>query len=181
MENDSLKSAWQRMATQDKSSKELKTIIKERGHSMLSKIRRQLIIEVIGAAVFLIVYYDFFDGDKKPLYANVFFGAALFFMICHNIVMFMQFRSSIKGENIDQLLRDRLYKMKIYAITSALLRLVLASSFLMFFVSAMKFTPVMYWLLSGAILMFMVQLGAFIRLWRGRIGRMKEVIEGLHS
>ena len=102
-------------------------------------------------------------------------------MICHNIVTFIQIQSRIKGENIDQLLRDRLYKMKIYAITSALLRLVLAASFLVFFVSAMKFTPVMYWLLAGAILMFLVQLGAFIRLWYRRVGRMKEVIEGLHS
>ncbi|WP_261387669.1 hypothetical protein [Chitinophaga pinensis] len=32
------------------------------------KMRRQLLMETIAFILFLIVYYDFFDGDKKPVY-----------------------------------------------------------------------------------------------------------------
>ena len=181
MENDSLKSAWRRMATEDKSSEELKTIIRERGHSLVKRIRRQLIIETIGVIAFLIVYYDFFDGDKKPLYANIFLVTALAFVISHNVIGFIQMRFRIKGENIKQLLNDRLYKMKIYAIASGILRLLVVCAFLVFFVSVIKFTQVKYWILIGAILLFLTQMVVFIKIWNGRIGRMREVIESLHG
>jgi hypothetical protein len=181
MENDSLKSAWQQMVTEDKSNDELKIIIRRRGHDFLKKIRRQLIIEAISAVAFLIVYYDFFDGDKKPFLANVFLVAALFFMISHNVVSYIQMRSPIKGENIEHLLSDRLYKMKIYAIASAILRLLVACSFLVFFVSVIRFTQVKYWVLSGIIFVFLVQMVLFIKIWNGRIGHLREVIRSLQN
>jgi hypothetical protein len=181
MDNDSLKSVWRRMVTEDKTSEELKTIVKERNRSLVKRIRRQFIIEAIGSAVFLIVYYDFFDGDQKPLYANIFLVAALVFMIIHNIVGLMQMKLLPKGENIDELLDDRLYKMKIYAMVSGILRLLLACSFLVFFISIITFDQVKYLILSGIILSLLIQMFVFIKIWNERIRRMKEAIKNLHA
>jgi cation transport ATPase len=181
MENDFLKSAWRRKATEDKNTQDLEKIIRDRGHRVVKKVRRQLIIEVIATVSFLIVYYDFFDGDKKPFLANTFLVMALVFMAGQNIVAFIQFRSEIKGENIGELLNDRVYKMKMYVIGSSILRLLVASSFLVFFVSVIKFTVVKYLILAGAILFFLIQLGVFIRTWSKRIGHMKEAITDLHK
>jgi hypothetical protein len=181
MENDTLKSAWGRMATEQKTSHELKTLISERSHSLVKRIRRQFILETVTSVVFIITYYDFFDGDKKPFFANAFLVSAFLFFISHNIVAFIQMRYLIKGENIEQLLSDRLYKMKVHAITSGILRLLAICSFLVFFGSVIKFTPVKYWILAGAMLFFLVQMILFVRIWKGRIGRMKEVIERLRS
>jgi len=179
MDNDSLKSAWKQMATAEKSSLELKTIIRKRSYSLMKRIRRQFIIETIAATAFLVVYYDFFDGDQKPLYANILLVAALLFMIIHNVVGLMQIKSQVKGENIEELLNDRLYKMRTYAMASAILRLLMACSFLVSFISVIKFTPFKYWILISVILIFLIQMFVFIRIWNERIRRMKEIIENL--
>lgn len=181
MENDSLKSAWRRMATEDKSHMELKTIIKERSHFFLKRIRRQFVIETIAMVIFLIVYYDFFDGDQKPLYVNILLVAALLFMIIHNIVGYMQMRLRFRGENIEKLLNDRLHKMKVHAITSGILRLLMVCSFLLFFLSVIKFTQGKYWIFTAVILVFLVQIAVFIQIWRVRIRRMKETINNLRA
>lgn len=181
MEKDSLFEAWRRVPTEDRSSSELKEIIRKKGHSVLGKVRRQLIIESISAFVFLIAYYNFLDGDKKPFLANAFLVAAFLLLIGHNIITLLQMRQNIKGENIKQLLSDRLYKMKRYAFASCIVRAFLAGSFLAFFVSAMKLNPTIYVLMAGAILLFLIQLSIFIRTWNGRIARMRQVIESFEG
>jgi amino acid transporter len=177
MENDSLKSAWQRMATEEKSSVELKTMIRKRSDALVKRIRRQFIIETIAIAAFLIVYYDFFDGYQKPLYANILLVAALFFVMIHNALGLMQWKLRAKGENIEELLNDRLLKMRKYAIVSGILRVLVACSFLVFFISVIKFTQDKYWILLCVILVFLIQIYVVIKIWIERIRRMKEVIE----
>lgn len=181
MENDFLKAAWRRMSIEEKSSVELKTIIRQRSNSLVKRIRRQFLIETIATVVFLIVYYDFFDGDQKPLYANIFLIAGLLFTIIHNIVSLTQIKPGIKGGNIEELLNDRLYKMKTYAIVSGVLRLLMACSFLIFFVSVIRFTEVKYWILLGVILLFLIQMAVFMKIWNARVSRMKGIIEDLRQ
>lgn len=181
MENDFLKSAWKQIVVEDKSSLELKTIISQRGNSLVKKIRKQFIIETIATLAFLIVYYDFFDGDKKPLYANVLLIFAVLFTIIHNILGLKQMKLTVKGENIEESLVYRLHKMKRYALVSGILRILMACSFLAFFVSVITFTQVKYWILSCIILMFLIQISVFIKTWNGRIRRMEEIIENLRA
>lgn len=167
------------MTIEDKSSLELKAIITQRSNSLVKRIRKQFLIETIATAVFIIVYYDFFDGHQKPFYANILLIAGLLFTIIHNVVGLRQLKSSAKGENIDEILNDRLYKMKMYAIVSGVLRLLVACSFLIFFVSIIRFTQLKYWILLSIILLFLIQMAVFIRIWKDRISRMKGIIENL--
>jgi hypothetical protein len=181
MENNFLQSTWRQLSTEDKSSLELKAMIKDRGRSAVKRIRKQLILETIAAIVFLIVYYDFFDGDKKPFFANMFLVAALLFMISHNMIVAIQMRLPIRGDNIEQLLGDRLSKMKMYATLSVILRVLVVSSFLVFFLSVIELTVIKYWILSCIILVFLIQMILFIKIWNGRIGHMREVLRELHT
>jgi hypothetical protein len=181
MESDSLKSAWKRIPTGDRSNQELKMIIRERGRSLTGKIRRQLIIEIVFISSFLIVYYDFFDGDQKPLYANISLVAALFLFVVHNILGIAQMIFRNKGESIDQVLRSRVLKMKIYAAVASALRFMAGASFLLFFISVIKFTQVKYWILFCIVIVFLIQMIFFIKMWLGRIRRMKEIVDSLGS
>ena len=181
MENDSLKSMWKGVATADKSSLELQTIIKERGHSLLKRVRRQLIIEAIGMGAFLIVYYDFFDGHRKPFFANVLLVAALLLVIIHNIFGYMQLKSRESGGNIEQILSKRLSKMKVYAVIAGTLRILAAASFLFFFMSVIPFSQVKYWILAGVIFIFLIQMAVFFKIWNVRIEGMKQVVNSLRA
>ncbi len=70
MELDALQSIWQHSDQAPKTTTEIKTMMLERTHPVLKRIRRQLIIESIAFAFFLVTYYNFFDGDKKHFHAK---------------------------------------------------------------------------------------------------------------
>ncbi len=177
MENDALKSAWQGSKTPRKSDTELKSILQE-NHPILKRIRRQLVIEAAAFAVFLSVYYDFFDGDRKPLYANVLLVSAILFVIVHNIAGYVFTRRGVKGENIRQSLEDRLSGMKTYAAVSVATRLLTAACLWGFFTSVITFDATRYGLLAVLVATAVIQIVILSRIWLGRIKRMQEVIDG---
>ena len=49
-------------------------------------MRRQLLIEIVSFAIFLSIYYDFFDGSQKPFWANVILVATILLVIGHNLI-----------------------------------------------------------------------------------------------
>ncbi len=176
MENDALKSAWQDLPTPQKSNPELKSILHESAHPVLKGIRRQLLIELVGFTAFLLVYYDFFDGDRKPLYANMLLVSAMLLVMAHNIAGYLLTRRGIKGNTIRQSLEDRLGDMKTYAIVSVALRVLAAACLWFFFMSVVTFDAHRYWLLAVVVVLVLVQITALSRIWLGRLKRMREVI-----
>ncbi|WP_257669801.1 hypothetical protein [Parapedobacter tibetensis] len=176
MENDALKSAWQGMDTPQKSNTELKSIMQESAHPVLKGIRMQLMIEIVGFTVFLLVYYDFFDGDRKPFYANVLLVSAMLFVIVHNIIGYVLTKRGVKGNNIKQSLEDRFSKMKTYAMVSIATRMLAAVCLWFFFLSVIKFNADRYWMLAVVVLVVVVQITVLSKIWVRRIKRMKEAI-----
>ena len=124
-------------------------------------------------------YIYFFDGDRKPLYANVLLIGAMLFVIIHNIIGYMLTRRGIKGNNIKQSLEDRLSKMKTYATVSIATRMAAAICLWLFFISVIKFDVDRYWMLAAVILAVVAQLTVLSRIWKGRIKRMKGAIDSL--
>lgn len=178
MENDALKSAWQAIPTPRKSDAELKSALREGVHPVLKGIRRQLVIEAVAFAVFLSVYYDFFDGDRKPLYANIMLVGAMLFVIAHNIAGYLFARQRVGADSIRQSLEGRLARMKAYAAASIAARVLAGACLCLFFTSVIEFDASRYGLLAVVITVFAVQVAALSGLWRRRIRRMQEVIEG---
>jgi hypothetical protein len=176
MEQDPLKAAWQNIATGQKSNGELSGMIKERLHPVLKRIRIQLVLEMFSFIVFLIVYYDFFDGNKKPVYANVCLVSALVLVILHNLIGYFLIKHPFKENNIKQSLQQRLAKIKKYAATAIAVRFLMVVCLLIFFTSTIKFNENKYWLLIGLVIILLIEMLLLSLLWKKRIKRIKASI-----
>ena len=181
MEQDALKSAWQNMSAGQKTNSELNSMMRERTHPVLKRIRKQLIIESAAFSVFLFVYYDFFDGDRKPLYVNMLLVTAILFILLHNIMGYMLTRSRVKGNTIKQSLEDHLYKMNLYAVVSVVSRVLVAACLLLFFTSVITFNAGKYWILAVVILVLAIQMALLSRIWMKRIKQMKRNTDSFYS
>jgi hypothetical protein len=142
-------------------------LLRERQHPVLKQIRTQMIIELIGFVLFLIVYYDFFDGARKPLYANVLLVAAMVAVIAVNVVGYVFAKQGMPGENIRALLELHLLKMRIYAVIAVLARALMMVSVVVFFKANLIVA-----------LLFIGMLMVLIRLWVRRIRKIKTVYNG---
>ena len=123
-----------------------------------------MVIELIGFVLFLSVYYNFFDGAQKPVYANVLLITAMLVVIAVNIVGYVFAKQGVPGENVRELLEKHLIKMRIYAIVSVFARALMMTAFVVFF----KGNAIVIVLFIG---LFM----ALVRLWVVRIRNLKTV------
>lgn len=179
MEHDTLKSAWQGITTNRKTNMELNSMMRESGHPVLKRIRKQLILETLSFTVLLFVYYDFFDGDRKPFYANVLLVTAILFVLLHNIVGYVLTKHPVKGNSIKQSLENQLLKLKAYAAVSVASRVLTVACLLLFFTSVITFTTDKYWMLAAIILLLVIQIALLSGIWMKRIGQLRSTINSL--
>jgi hypothetical protein len=177
MELDTLQSAWQNNEPALKGNTEISAMMRERTHPVLKRIRRQMIIEGIAFTFFLFAYYNLFDGDKKPFYANVLLVAAMLFALMHTIAAYILAQGGAVGNTIKQALSNRLSKLKGYALTSVISRVLVAGCLLFFFTSIITFTTEKYWLLAAMILVFIIQIMLLSGIWFKRIRQVKNAME----
>ncbi|OQP52496.1 hypothetical protein [Niastella populi] len=181
MNDDLLKSAWQGMVGEPKSDATIKNMMQERAHPLLRRIRIQLIIEIAAFTVFLIVYYDFFDGDRKPLYANVILVMGLLFVITHNLIGYIVNRRSVTGNTIKQSLARHVARIKNFAIVSVSTRVLAAACLLLFFTSTVTLTENKRWILAVIILIFIIQIALLLRIWIKRIDALKGTVNDFNE
>lgn len=178
MEDDALKSAWQHTGTHRKSTTDLESAMKESNHPVLKGIRRQLVFETVGFTLFLLVYYDFFDGDRKPLYANLALVGAMLLVIGHNIAGYLLTTRGMKDSSIRRSLEERLSNIKNYAIASVAARVLVMTCVCIFFTSVVAPDTRRYLLLAAATVIFAAQIALLSRIWWRRIKRLKAIIAG---
>jgi hypothetical protein len=180
METDNFKSSWQQLPTESTSPAAISKMIRENRHPVLKGIRIQLIIETIGWGIFLLVYYDFFDGDRKPFYANVILVAAVGLMLVHNIAGYFTHRNKVAGGNLNQSLQQYLAGIKQYARIAITSRVMAILAFLLFFLLTVQWTPHKYWLLT-LLLIIPVQVWLLYKVWANRIKQISQSIASLNS
>lgn len=178
MEPDNLKSAWKNMATTNRSAEALQGMIRENKHPVLKGIRRQMIIEILSWIIFLVVYYDFFDGHRKPFYVNLLLVAAVGFVLIHSVWGYLFTRNLAKGNNLIQSLENYLAGMKRYAIVSVASRVVTILALLLFFTAVIKVDTFKYLVLGGLLLVVVFQAILLSRIWLKRIKHLQESIGG---
>jgi hypothetical protein len=182
MEKDSLQSAWNTPRDSESTTvTELKSFLQENRHPVLNKMRRQLLIEVVAFTVLLFVYYDFFDGDRRPVYANLLLVATLLLVIVHNIFGYLSAKRPVHGQDLIHSLQRRVKSLRHYAIVSVVIRVLAVTCILLFFSSTIVFNAARYTILSAILLVFIVQLILLIRLWSGRIRNLRTTITLLRS
>lgn len=178
---DQLKSAWKGIHTDKTQHETLRSMLQERKHPVLKRIRTQMLIEVIAYSVILLVYYDFFDGDRKPLYLNVLLAGSLLFAIIHSAIGYTSMRRKIKGDNLRQSLAHSLAATRRFAIVAIASRVATAIFMLLFFTSVITFNATKYWILAVVIVIFLVQVWVLVRMWRNRIQQLRASIRLLEG
>jgi len=182
MELDDMKSYWKHLPSESsKPAEALKSMIKENGHPVLKGIRRQLAIEIAGWLIFLIVFYDFFDGHKKPLYLNLMVIGAGIFLVAHNLLGYFMSRNLKTAGNLVQALSHYVARAKTYSAVSVASRFVSTTAVVMFLVDGIQFTREKYVMLAGLLLVFTLQIGWLIRLWIKRITELEGSVRELRS
>src|SRR5664279_1488164 len=100
MELNDLKSNWQNAGGASKSECELQKMTKITRSPAIQRIRKKLIIETIALLMFSVVYYDWFDGDKKPVYANVLLLSSVLLYILNDVIGYIAIANPISGLNL---------------------------------------------------------------------------------
>lgn len=139
-------------------------LLHERQHPVLKQIRKQMIIELVGFILFLTAYYDFFDGARKPLYANILLVSAMLTVIAVNIIGYVFTKQGVPGENVRELLERHLAKLQTYAVVAVLARALMMLSVVVFFKGS-----------AIVVILFIGMLVLLVRLWVKRIRRIKAV------
>jgi hypothetical protein len=179
MELDALQAAWQNSSPAPKTNAELRSMMQERTHPILKRIRRQLIIESIAYTFFLFAFYNMFDGDQKPVYVNVLLVTAMLFALVHNITGYRLAKGGVTGIDLRAAMNGHLSKLRVYAFISVISRVLVAACLLFFFSSVITFTAKKYWLLAGIIIIFMLQVIFLSEIWWKRIRQVRQVIDNL--
>lgn len=173
MTQDPLKTIWKQVAPEAYD-------IRVRQHPALRGILRQLLMELIAFFIFLLVYYDFFDGGRKPFYLNAILVLSVGSMLLHNVWGYLVIRYRSRGESLFHSMKAYLGKLRRYALLAIGSRAVGMAGIFFFFLRDIDWTTGKYWLLAGMLLVFAVQMMLLYRLWNDRIEKIRAILTDLH-
>lgn len=177
MTNDPLKSVWKQATLP--AHGDLQALVRTRGeHPVMSRIRRQLLLEGCCYALFLLVYYDFFDGHTKPLYLNIILVLSVACMLVQHINGYLLAAGRLREPDILQSLQQKMRQLKQYAWLSVGSRTLGWGGILLFFCTGITWTTPKYWLLAGATVIMAIQMRLLWQLWQRRINRINETLSG---
>jgi hypothetical protein len=181
MELHDLKSNWQNAGGAVKSETDLLNMTKINHHPALKKIRKKLIAETIFLLFFLIVYYDWFDGGKKPFYANIVLVTGLLLYIANDIVSYISIAKPIAGSNLKLSITNYFARIKLLAIFSLALSFLYSICLVVFFTSVIHFTREKRLLFLGlAIVLVQLMFWSF-RVWTSRIKSLKQQVKDFEA
>ena len=169
MDFDHIQANWKKASTGNKSQRELWMMTQINQQPQIRRLKIKLIIEAMAIGVFLIAFYDGFDGQEKPLWATIFLiaAAAIYIMVRTRGVLLL--RNPIKGENLKISLvrfkRDLLQMATISLLSSCLF----GAAFITFFTSAIDLTREKYIVLIGMIVFLLLLVYLSSRNWLRKI------------
>jgi hypothetical protein len=140
MELNDLKSGWQNAGGAFKSEKDLQRMTRMVNHPSIKKIRKKLVIETIMLVFFLFIYYDWFDGDKKPFYANLSMVVGLLLYIFNDVIGYIALLRPIRGANLKLSIQNYLMTVRRLSISSIIITILYSLSITIFFTSVITFT-----------------------------------------
>lgn len=176
---DALKSAWQQLPGGEKQPQELHGMLQEGRHPVLRQLRRQVVIESLLFSAFLAVYYNMFDGHRRPFWVNALLVTGVLLVVLHGLTGYFNAKRPVKEAGLQQALAARLGQLRNFAVWSVALRLVSTACILLFFTYGITFTMEKEIMLGWAALVLVVQFALLIMLWRRRIRRLGGALDEL--
>ncbi len=177
MELNDLKSNWQNAGGSFKRESDLLNMTKIIHHPALKKIRVKLIAETIFLLFFLTIYYDWFDGGKKPFYANIVLVTGLLLYVANDIIGYVAIAKPINGLNLKLSVTKYFVRVKRLAIFSLVFSFLYSISLIVFFTSVIHFTREKRLLLVAlAVILFQLMFWSF-RMWNRRIKSLQQQVK----
>lgn len=177
MELNDLKTGWQNAGGAFKSEANLQQMIKVTNHPSLKRIRIKLIVETIGLVLFLSTYYDLFDGDKKPFYANLVLVAGLLLYILNDVIGYISLARPTMGANLKLSIQNYLIRIKRLSVFSLMISFLYSISIIIFFTSVINFTKEKRWILAGIIIILFQLILLSIKVWNKRIKNLQQQVK----
>jgi cation transport ATPase len=169
MELNELKTGWQNAGGNYRTEADLERMTKLNHHPTLKRIRIKMIIETVVLSFFLVVYYDWFDGDRKPLYANLLLFAAVLLYILNDVIGYISLAKPVMKENLRSSVQHLLSKVKRLSILSLVISFFYSVCLLAFFLSIITFTKEKSFILLGMILVLVQLTHISYKVWRNWI------------
>lgn len=179
MELEDLKSGWQNAGTAFKNETDLLNMTKIANHPTLKKIRIKLISESIFLLLFFAIYYDWFDGDKKPFYANVVLVTGLLLYVANDVIGYVSIAKPIRGLSLRLSITNYCARIKRLAVSSLVFSFLYSISLIVFFTSVIHFTREKRLLLVAlAVILFQLMFWSY-RVWTKRIKSLKQQVKDI--
>lgn len=174
MELNELKSGWKNAGNRLKSEKDLEKMTKVVNHPVVKRIKTKLVIQLVVLLVFLFVYYDWFDGDQKPFYANLALIAGLVLYVLNDIAGYISLTRPVRNTNLKQSVIDYLTRVKRLSFFSLLVTLLYSSSIGIFFTSTIVFTKEKWLVLLFSVVVVFQLLLLSSKLWSRWIKKLNQ-------
>lgn len=178
MELDDFKSAYLEAGKQDVSKQNIKQMMNALNPT-LKGIRKQLILETILWVIFLVVYYDFFDGHLKPLIWNVLLVLSVLLVLVHNILGYRIAENPINGPNIRQSFEQYLTRIRKYSMLSIASRALAITILFAYFLSTVESPGKKYGSIGFLLLIIFIQVYFLNKVWASRINHVKSICQEL--
>lgn len=181
MEADDLKSCWKSIEPVFREKETLLRMMQENQHPVLKSIRKQILFEITGWVLFLMVYYSMFDGAEKPFLVNLVLIISLLLPIFHSLYGYYYNKYLTNHLNVKLALEQLYNRIKKYALISIISRVGFISGLLLFFTYNIHFTTTKYFSLLFVAVVFLIQLVVLYRIWNSRIIQIRDCIDTLED
>jgi len=169
MDLDGLKSVWQSQEIPAKSMTQMREMVREGRHPALARTRKMLVYEAIAWGLFLVVFYNAFDGHLKPIWLNGLLVVAFLFLLAHHVLGIRLMSKHKANESLAVSLEHYRTALKRFAQVNFISRLLAIGSLLFFFLYGIEWNTKKYFLSAGFVLIIVIQLYALNRIWLSRI------------
>lgn len=173
MELNDLKSGWKNAGENFKSEADLRRMTKIVNHPLIKKIRAKLIVETTLLLFFSFIYYDWFDGDKKPFYANLALVVGILLYIFNDVIGYVSITRPIRGANLKLSLQNYLMRIKRLSISSVIITFLYSISIIIFFTSVITFTKEKGLMLVFSAVVVVQLILLSLRMWAKWIKKLK--------
>lgn len=177
MEIEELRKEWQSIKTPQIDLDRLKDMTIEKSRPVLSGIRKQLTIELVGWSAFLIIYFTALDADHKPILTNAILIISVTLPMIFNIYGYRLSKQLIAGSDISSSLQNRIDSLRRFAITSVVLRIMLITGVGYFFISTVNITQGKLMLLGAGTVVLIFPIYLLVRIWTKRIGKLSGTLK----
>jgi len=176
MEIEELRKEWKSIKTPQIELDRLKNMTMEKSHPVLSAIRKQLTIELIGWSAFLIICFAGLDADEKPILTNAILIVSVVLPMIFNIYGYGLSKELIAGPDISSSLKNRIGSLRLFALVSVVLRMILITGVGYFFISTVNLTQSKIMLLGAGSVFLIITLYMLVRIWTKRIGKLSSTL-----